>query len=103
MMNTPPTRDVRERNAATHQVAIFGRPDWQTPLGDRAALGVLTRIKPSLSIEIGTAQGGSLDRIAAHSQEVHALDLNDELLALAVARVNLRFGGRLSSKHASGG
>jgi cephalosporin hydroxylase len=103
MMNTPRTRDVREQNAATHQVAIFGRPDWRMPLGDRAALGVLTQIKPSLSIEIGTAQGGSLERIAVHSEEVHALDLNDELLALAVARVNLRFGGRSSSKHASGG
>jgi hypothetical protein len=49
MMNTPPTRDVRERNAATHQVAIFGRPDWQMPPGDRAALeGIFTQIKPSL-------------------------------------------------------
>jgi hypothetical protein len=43
--------------------------------GERAALeGLLATLKPSLSIEIGTAQGGSLRRIAAHSDEVHSFD-----------------------------
>jgi hypothetical protein len=74
-MNESATTGSRQR------VPIVTRSDWQMPLGDRAVLeGVLTQIKPSLSVEIGTAQGGSLERIAAHSDEVHALDLSDELL-----------------------
>ena len=45
-------------------------------LGERAALeGVLSALNPSLAIEIGTAEGGSLRRIAAHSAEVHSFDL----------------------------
>ena len=49
---------------------------WQMSFGERAALeGLLARLAPSLSIEIGTAEGGSLERIAAHSDEVHAIDL----------------------------
>jgi hypothetical protein len=45
-------------------------------LGERAALeGLLAQLHPGLSIEIGTAEGGSLDRIAAYSHEVHAFDL----------------------------
>lgn len=49
---------------------------WQMTLGERAALeGILAQLKPSLSIEIGTAEGGSLRRIAAHSGEVHSFDL----------------------------
>jgi hypothetical protein len=44
--------------------------------GERAALeGMLAQLRPELSIEIGTAEGGSLSRIAGHSEEVHALDL----------------------------
>lgn len=45
-------------------------------LGERAALeGLLSQCKPHLAIELGTAQGGSLERIAAHSDEVHTFDL----------------------------
>ena len=45
-------------------------------LGERAAFeGVLVSLKPSLAIEIGTAEGGSLRRIASHSPEVHSFDL----------------------------
>ncbi len=55
---------------------IFEPTDWQMTLGERAALeGVLAATSPSLSIEIGTAQGGSLARIAANSGEVHSFDL----------------------------
>jgi hypothetical protein len=44
--------------------------------GERAAVeGVLAQCKPKLAIELGTAQGGSLERIAAHSVEVHTFDL----------------------------
>jgi hypothetical protein len=44
--------------------------------GDRAALeGVLSQWAPRLSIELGTAQGGSLERLAFHSDEVYTFDL----------------------------
>lgn len=44
--------------------------------GERAALeGLLCQLQPQLAIEIGTAEGGSLARIAAHSAEVHSFDL----------------------------
>jgi hypothetical protein len=55
---------------------IFRSESWQMSFGERAAVeGVLAELRPELSIEIGTAQGGSLDRIAAHSGEVHTIDL----------------------------
>lgn len=45
-------------------------------LGERAAMeGLLAQRKPRLAIEIGTAEGGSLRRIAAHAEEVHSFDL----------------------------
>jgi hypothetical protein len=44
--------------------------------GEQAALlGVLTSLKPTLSLELGTYRGGSLTHIAAHSEEVHSFDL----------------------------
>jgi hypothetical protein len=56
-------------------------PQWQMSYGERASLeGVLARLQPRLAIEIGTAEGGSLERVAAHSEEVHAFDLSFELL-----------------------
>lgn len=55
--------------------ALLGGPQ-QMSLGERAALeGVLATLKPRLAIEIGTAEGGSLRRIAAHAEEVHSFDL----------------------------
>ena len=41
---------------------------WQMSYGERAGLeGVLSQLKPALAVEIGTAEGGSLARIAARS------------------------------------
>jgi Methyltransferase domain len=55
---------------------LFGSPEWQMSFGERAALeGLLAQCRPSLAIEVGTAQGGSLERLAVHSDEVHAIDL----------------------------
>jgi hypothetical protein len=49
---------------------------WQMALGERAALeGVLAWLRPRLAVELGTAEGGSLQAIAAHSEEVHTFDL----------------------------
>lgn len=53
---------------------------WQMAPGERAAIeGLLSQIRPRLAIEIGTAQGGSLARIAAHSEEVHSFDLDPDV------------------------
>src|SRR4051794_4598709 len=47
-------------------------------IGERAALeGLLATLQPKLALEIGTLNGGSLRRIALHSEEVHAFDLNE--------------------------
>jgi hypothetical protein len=55
---------------------IFEGELWQMSLGERAAVeGILSQLSPSLAIEIGSAQGACLQRIAAHSQEVHSFDL----------------------------
>lgn len=55
---------------------LFKSDAWQMSFGERAAVeGVLAEVRPRLALEIGTAQGGSLDRIAAHSEEVHTIDL----------------------------
>jgi hypothetical protein len=44
--------------------------------GEQAALiGVLSALKPQVSLELGTFRGGSLAHIAAHSREVHTFDL----------------------------
>jgi hypothetical protein len=66
---------------AIRDAEIFTRPDWQMSLGERAAIeGLVAQLSPTLAIEIGTAEGGSLARIAAHSAEVHTIDLTGELL-----------------------
>jgi hypothetical protein len=59
--------------------AVLADPEWQMHYGERFALeGLLTTLKPALSIEIGRAEGGSLRRIAAHSGHVHSFDLVEE-------------------------
>src|SRR5690349_1831206 len=43
--------------------------------GERAAIaGVLAELRPRLSLEIGTAEGGSLRTIARYSEAVHTFD-----------------------------
>jgi Methyltransferase domain len=57
---------------------IFETQTWQMSFGERAAIeGLLTQVRPELAIELGTAQGGSLGRVASHSREVHTFDLID--------------------------
>jgi len=51
-------------------------PHWQMTHGERYAIeGLLCELKPDLALETGTAEGGSLRRLAAHSKEVHAFDI----------------------------
>jgi hypothetical protein len=57
-------------------IDLLREADRMLSFGERAALeGVLAQARPGLAIEIGTAEGGTLARIAAHSREVHSFDL----------------------------
>jgi hypothetical protein len=52
--------------------------EWMMTFGERAALeGLLSQVGPTLALEIGAGLGGSLRRLAAHSDEVHEIDLAD--------------------------
>ncbi len=63
---------------------LFEDSVWQMSLGERAAVeGVLGALRPRLAIEIGTAEGAALQRIAAHAEEVHAFDLFPPSLSVA--------------------
>lgn len=70
----------------TPATEILRDSSWQMTFGERAALeGVLTQLKPRIAIEIGTAEGGSLQRVAKHSEHVHSFDLvtpDDSVAAL---------------------
>jgi cephalosporin hydroxylase len=69
-------------------------PTWQMSFGERAALeGVLTQVRPRVAIEIGSAEGGSLRRLAAHAGRVHSIDVDHAPLAGQVpANVTLHTG-----------
>ena len=68
--------NVSDRHGNRAPVYALADDDWQMAPGERAAIeGLLAQIEPALAIEIGTAQGGSLRRIAHYSAEVHAFDL----------------------------
>jgi hypothetical protein len=55
---------------------IFEDSVWQMSLGERAGVeGVLSQLSPSLALEIGSAEGACLFRIAAHAEDVHSFDL----------------------------
>lgn len=61
---------------ANAPLPLLGDPRCQMSFGERAALeGVLAQLWPSLSVEVGSAAGGSLERVACYSDEVHSFDL----------------------------
>ena len=61
---------------ANAPLALLGDMHSQMSFGERAALeGVLAQLWPKLAVEIGSADGGSLERIACYSDEVHSFDL----------------------------
>lgn len=72
----------------------FSANPWQMSFGERAAIeGVLAQLQPQLAIEIGTAEGGSLSRIAAHSRRVISFDLVEpQAAAASLPNVELRTG-----------
>jgi hypothetical protein len=77
--------------------SIFQDPTWLMSLGERAALeGLLGQLKPRLAIEIGTGNGGSLQRIAAHSVDVHSVDIAEwEFVLPANAQFHLGESDRI--------
>jgi Methyltransferase domain len=65
---------------------------WQMRFCERCALeGILAHVRPRISIEIGTAGGGSLYHVAAASQEVHSFDVDQGITQLARHFDNVRF------------
>jgi hypothetical protein len=76
--------------------AITDEPDWklhwQMSSSDRLAIsGILSRLKPSLSIEVGCYQGGSLQVISHYSDKVHSLDIDPGVVALGDKFSNVEF------------
>ena len=72
-----PTPDNRPRALEAAPLPLARDPLPQMSFGERAALeGVLAQLQPKLALELGTAEGGSLRRIAAHSAAVHSVDLD---------------------------
>ncbi len=75
-------------------INILQAASWQMTTGERSALeGILSQLKPTVAIEIGTAEGGSLACIAAHAAEVHSFDLVEPALSLeALPHVSVHTG-----------
>ena len=74
-------------------IDLFTINRWQMAIGQRAALeGLLAQLQPELAVEIGTAQGGSLSRIAAHSGHVHSFDLEFQVDRSEVDNVTFHEG-----------
>lgn len=72
---------------------LFDDPIWQMAFGERAAIeGVLSALKPALAIEVGTAEGACLRRIALHAAEVHSFDLVRPSVDLGGDHVHLHTG-----------
>lgn len=66
---------------------------WQMSLGERMAIeGILSSLRPGLAVEIGTAEGASLRRIAHHAAEVHSFDLLEPSLPDLGDHVHLHTG-----------
>jgi Methyltransferase domain len=62
--------------AHVRELPMLSSNSWQMSYGERAAIeGVLAQLRPRVAIELGSAEGGSLARIAAYSDEVHSFDL----------------------------
>jgi hypothetical protein len=78
-----PTPDNRPAALEHSPLALTLESVSQMSFGERAALeGVLAQLRPRLALEIGTAEGGSLARIASYSAEVHSIDLTHAELAV---------------------
>jgi hypothetical protein len=95
-LNAPyaPTPDNRPAALKNSPLALTQDTHSQMSFGERAALeGILAQVRPRVAIEIGTAEGGTLARIAAYSTEVHSIDLVHTPVAVELgAHVKLHTG-----------
>jgi hypothetical protein len=72
-----PTPDNRPAILECGALPLTGDRFSQMSFGERAAVeGVLAQVRPRIAIEIGTAEGGNLRRIANYSQHVHSIDVD---------------------------
>jgi hypothetical protein len=72
-----PTPDNRPQVLAGSRLALTADNRSQMSFGERAAMeGVLAQLRPGVALEVGTAEGGSLRRIARYSGHVHSIDLD---------------------------
>jgi hypothetical protein len=72
-----PTPDNRPAALECGLLPLTRDSSSQMSFGERAALeGVLAQVRPQVAIEIGTAEGGNLRRIAAYSGRVHSIDVD---------------------------
>lgn len=85
---------MRKEAPKLHPHPVFDVAEPQMSGGERAALhGVLSELRPSLAIEIGSAEGATLGLIASHAREVHSFDLFEPVLpAGELAHVKLHTG-----------
>ena len=69
----------------------FGDSAWQMSFGERFAfVGLLGVLRPALALETGTADGGSLRRIAEHAGEVHCFDIDPGIEDVVASVPNAR-------------
>ena len=79
--------------ASPFELDVLADSRWQMAYGERFALeGIVSQVRPRLAIEIGTAEGGSLRRIAAHADEVHCFDMADTVDLTGRVREHLSGG-----------
>jgi hypothetical protein len=78
-----------------HTTPVATEGHWMMQLGERFAFeGLLSQLRPRVAVEIGTWEGGSLRRIAAHAGHVHAFDIDERAVphAEALPNVTLHLG-----------
>jgi hypothetical protein len=69
---------VTDRPPAFFGLDVAAERHWMMQMGERFAFeGLLSQIRPRVAVEVGTWEGGSLRRIAAHSETVHAFDIDE--------------------------
>lgn len=66
-----------ERSTRFFTAPVTAEAHWMMQLGERYAFeGLLSQLRPRIAVEIGTWEGGSLRRLAAHADTVHAFDID---------------------------
>lgn len=87
------TPDNRPAVLECGSLPLTRAPTSQISSGERAALeGILAQARPRIAVEIGTAEGGSLRRVANYSEKVHSIDVDHGPVGQVPANVQLHTG-----------